>query len=314
MTDLSKNQYYAPQIPQICTALSRNVLDAESQRTKDDDRETSYYHSVDENRRELPKTRMNNSGFWGDRHYRRGTHVVLIGVIMFVLAIVLVGVFFAQWWSNEINIPFQVLSITLLVISIVLILGGLLANWIVNDYPNYYYFWGEPPSGWRPTSYLIIISFIMIGIGGLLAGNGWAFWWSLHQYQLSARRINVPLQGASIIIFIVFGITLVVCIAINLWKCRLAVDRKYRIKYMTDQMKKKRKKIRTDERRERRKQRTKFLESDNENEVNKEAFYSTYQMNNSRYFTASTHGNVATSIEPLGATMKQSSPCLETDV
>jgi hypothetical protein len=161
------------------------------------------FKDYDDNKYEFhfqPKIR--NSGFWGRVKLRKGTLLVIVGIILICISISVISVFWRWWYGPEINIPCRVVGITLLIVGFLSILFGLISNWMVSNNPSSKHLIGSPP---RFYSWILLISIISLITASLLMAIYYTYWHN--------RWINTPLIVISIILFffgtIAFSISLV---------------------------------------------------------------------------------------------------------
>ena len=140
-----------------------------------------------------PKIR--NSGFWGKVTLRKGTWLVILSLILFVIAIVLIGVFWGLWFGHSVNYPLRILAITLLCMSFTCFVCGMLSNTLMTYNSEYKHFLGSPI---RKCSYVLLVSIILIIIAAALMTSYYTYWHN--------RWVNTPLISVSISFFIIGGI------------------------------------------------------------------------------------------------------------
>ena len=136
------------------------------------------------------QTRIRNSGFWGKVRLRRGTWLVIVGLILTVIGLVLVWVFWNWWYGHAVNYPCRVVAITVLSLGVLSFIIGIVTNYAIQKEPLTRHFVGSPKL--RPTTWILFVSIAMIVIASDAISIYYTYWHN--------RYVNTPL----IIIAIVF--------------------------------------------------------------------------------------------------------------
>ena len=139
--------------------------------------------------------KIHNRGFWGKTKLRKGTWLVIVSLILFVIAIVLVGVFWGLWYGHAVNYPLRVVAITLLCTSFICFVCGVLSNYLMTLNSNFKYFLGSPI---RKCSYVLLSSILLLIMASALMASYYTYWHN--------RWVNTPLIIISIVFFVFGGI------------------------------------------------------------------------------------------------------------
>ena len=145
------------------------------------------------------QTKIRNNGFWGKVKLRNGTWLVIIGLILFSISIILIGVFWGFWYSHALNYPFRVVAITLLSLGISFILFGLISNYIMLKDSSFKEILGSPL---RKSTYFLITTLFMLVIASDLITVYYTYWQN--------RWVNTPLIIVAIILYFFGGIGLII--------------------------------------------------------------------------------------------------------
>ena len=145
------------------------------------------------------QTKIRNNGFWGKVKLRNGTWLFIIGLILFSVSIILIGVFWGFWYSHALNYPFRVVAITLLSLGISFIMFGLISNYIMLKDSSFKEILGSPL---RKSTYFLITTLFMLVIASDLITIYYTYWQN--------RWVNTPLIIVAIILYFFGGIGLII--------------------------------------------------------------------------------------------------------
>ena len=145
------------------------------------------------------QTKIKNSGFWGKVKLRNGTKLLLVSLVLFVIAIVLIGVFWGFWYSHPLNYPMRILAITFLSMSILFFILGLVSNYFMSIDPDNKRILGSP---FRRSTYGLVVSFFGLVVASDLITMYYSYWHN--------RWVNTPMIIIAIILYFFCGIGLIV--------------------------------------------------------------------------------------------------------
>lgn len=160
------------------------------------------------------QTKIRNSGFWGKVKLRRGTLLVIFGLILLSMGIVVVAVFWRWWYGPAVNIPCRVVGITLLILGFFSFVFGLMSNFMMLTDRMSKHFLGAPP---RLATWVLLGSVIALVIASDLMTIYYNYWHN--------RFVNTPLIIVSIILFFFAPIVFVVSLIHNIKQMRIAVGK-----------------------------------------------------------------------------------------
>jgi hypothetical protein len=135
---------------------------------------------------------------------RKGTWLVIIGLILLSVSIVLIAVFWRWWYGPEINYPMRIFGITMLVVGALCFILGVISNLMMVNDPISKSFIGSPP---RPTSWILFGSIISLIIASDAITIYYTYWHN--------RFVNTPLIVIAIVFYFFGGITFIVCVIRN---------------------------------------------------------------------------------------------------
>ena len=135
---------------------------------------------------------------------RKGTWMVIIGLILLSISIVLIAVFWRWWYGPEINYPMRIFGITTLTVGFLCFLFGIISNCMMVNDPISKSFIGSPP---RATSWILFGSTISLIIASDAITVYYTYWHN--------RFVNTPLIVIAIVFYFFGGITFIVCLIRN---------------------------------------------------------------------------------------------------
>ncbi len=141
------------------------------------------------------QTKIRNSGFWGKVKLRNGTRLLITGLVLFVISIVLIGVFWGFWYSHALNYPMRILAITLLVLGVLFVIIGLISNYLMLTNPDRKNILGSP---FRKVTWALIASIVLLVIASYLMTLYYTYW---HNFY-----VNTPLIVISVVFYFFGGI------------------------------------------------------------------------------------------------------------
>jgi len=167
------------------------------------DDDSNYNQNISSRINEEPiyhfQTKIKNSGFWGKVKLRNGTWLFIVGLILFCISIVFIGVFWGFWYSHKLNYPMRILAITFLSLGISFIVFGLISNYIMLTDPAKKKILGSP---YRKSAYLLFISTFLLIVASDLITLYYTYWHN--------RWVNTPLIILAIIFYFFGGIGFIV--------------------------------------------------------------------------------------------------------
>ncbi len=130
---------------------------------------------------------------------RKGTWLVLIAIIFFVISVVLIGVFWGFWYSHAVNFPLRIIAITLLVLALSFFICGLISNYLMSRNSDFKQILGSPL---RKSTYCLIVTLFMLVIASDLITVYYTYW--------ENRWVNTPLIIIAIVFYFFGGIGFIV--------------------------------------------------------------------------------------------------------
>jgi hypothetical protein len=151
-------------------------------------------------------SKIRNSGYWGKVRLRRGTWLVIAGLILMVIGIVLVAVFWNWWWGHAVNYPCRVVAITVLSLGVSSFLIGIGTNFAIQIQPLTKHFIGSPAVRW--TSWVLLVSIVMLVIASDFITVYYTYWHN--------RWVNTPLIIIAIIFYFFGGLAFIYTLYTNI--------------------------------------------------------------------------------------------------
>jgi hypothetical protein len=151
-------------------------------------------------------SKIRNSGFWGKVRLRRGTWLVIAGLILMIIGIVLVAVFWNWWYGHAVNYPCRVVAITVLSLGVSSFLIGLGTNFAMQAEPLTKHFIGAPAVRW--TSWVLLASIAMLVIASDFITVYYTYWHN--------RWVNTPLIIIAIIFYFFGGLAFIYTLYTNI--------------------------------------------------------------------------------------------------
>jgi hypothetical protein len=173
-----------------------NIDEKQILRSIQEENDESEYHF---------QSKIRNSGYWGKVNLRRGTWLVIIGIVLMSISVCVISVFWRWWYGPEINMPCRVIGITLLVLGFLSFIIGLLSNWLMLTDPLSKHFIGSPPRLW---SWILLASIISLILASDLMTIYYTYWHN--------RYVNTPLISISFVLYFFGSIGFIVSILKNI--------------------------------------------------------------------------------------------------
>lgn len=145
------------------------------------------------------QTRIKNSGYWGKVKLRNGSKLILVSLGLFVASVVLIGVFWGFWYSHPLNYPMRILAITLLSLSVLFFILGLVSNYFMSTDSENKRILGSP---FHRSTYALIGSFFGLVVASDLITMYYSYWHN--------RWVNTPMIIIAIILYFFCGIGFIV--------------------------------------------------------------------------------------------------------
>lgn len=186
------------------TIVNQNINEEENEQEQIKKQKYEFYF----------QTKIRNTGFWGKVKLRKGTWMVILGLILMSIGIVMISVFWRWWYGPEVNIPCRVIGITLLIFGFFSFIFGLISNFMMIVDPRSKHFLGAPP---RWSSWLLLGSIIALTIASDLMTIYYTYWHN--------RYVNTPLIIISIILFFFGPIAFFYSLYYNIKQMRKAMGK-----------------------------------------------------------------------------------------
>lgn len=140
-------------------------------------------------------TKIRNSGYWGKVYLRKGTWMVIIGFVLFIISIVLIGVFWGFWYSNALNYPMRILAITFLSSGLSMIAFGLINNYFMYLDRKNKNILGSPL---RASTYVLAVCLFLLVVASDCITVYYTYW--------KNRWVNTPLIIIAIVLYFFAGL------------------------------------------------------------------------------------------------------------
>ncbi|CAF1031610.1 unnamed protein product [Brachionus calyciflorus] len=136
------------------------------------------------------QTKIRNTGFWGKVRLRKGSWLVIIGLLLMSVGLTVIAVFWRWWYGPGVNVPCRTVGITLLILGFFAFIFGLISNLMMIQDPLSKHFVGAPP---RAASWILLASIFGMTIAADLMIIYYTYWHN--------RFVNNPMIAISIILF-----------------------------------------------------------------------------------------------------------------